>query len=375
MTERSTLSRALPMLEIAPPAPPSAPRLPDSPDDDRLAEYLPEARTLPRFHVWTLGCQMNRSDSEEMAGRLLTAGCEEADSLETRRPRRHQHLRDPRGRRAEGHRPDGPADPAQGGQPGDARRAHRLLGPRAGPGRAAAPLSGGRSLPAARRGARAHRPARSRLRPGADRGARGDHHGRSHGRRCRRSPGGDPGPCRGRGDRGARVGDRRLAADHLWLRQDVHLLHRAVQPRSGAEPAVRRHPRRGARAGRRRLSRGDAARPERQLVRPRPGARGALRARRRRALGGSPARPGGPAGPRRADPGDRCAADGRRPRRDRAPAVRHLAPVGPVRPAHRGAGRLRRRSASTSTCPSSRARMPSCGGWAASTRSSTTPSA
>jgi tRNA-2-methylthio-N6-dimethylallyladenosine synthase len=38
---------------------------------------------LPRFHVWTLGCQMNRSDSEEMAGRLLTAGLEEAPSLET----------------------------------------------------------------------------------------------------------------------------------------------------------------------------------------------------------------------------------------------------------------------------------------------------
>ena len=52
------------------------------PADDRLAEYLPEARALPRFHVWTLGCQMNRSDSEEMAGRLLAAGCEEAPSLE-----------------------------------------------------------------------------------------------------------------------------------------------------------------------------------------------------------------------------------------------------------------------------------------------------
>ena len=37
---------------------------------------------MPRFHVWTLGCQMNRSDSEEMAGRLLAAGCEEAPSLE-----------------------------------------------------------------------------------------------------------------------------------------------------------------------------------------------------------------------------------------------------------------------------------------------------
>ena len=83
MTERSTLSRALPMLEIAPATPPSAPRRPHAPKDGRLAEYLPEARTLPRFHLWTLGCQMNRSDSEEMAGRLLTAGCEEATSLET----------------------------------------------------------------------------------------------------------------------------------------------------------------------------------------------------------------------------------------------------------------------------------------------------
>ena len=46
-----------------------------------------------------------------------------------RRPRRHQHLRDPRGRRAEGDRPDGPARPAQDGQPGDARGADRLLGP------------------------------------------------------------------------------------------------------------------------------------------------------------------------------------------------------------------------------------------------------
>src|SRR5207245_6054548 len=60
-----------------------APRQPLMPADERLDEYVPEARTLPRFHMWTLGCQMNRSDSEEMAGRLLRAGCEEAASLET----------------------------------------------------------------------------------------------------------------------------------------------------------------------------------------------------------------------------------------------------------------------------------------------------
>jgi tRNA-2-methylthio-N6-dimethylallyladenosine synthase len=61
----------------------AAPRQPAAPADERLEEYLPEARSLPRFHVWTLGCQMNRSDSEEMAGRLLAAGCEEAGDLET----------------------------------------------------------------------------------------------------------------------------------------------------------------------------------------------------------------------------------------------------------------------------------------------------
>jgi hypothetical protein len=83
MTDRSLLDRSLPMLEFVPSAPIVAPRQRDAPDDDRLAEYVPESRTLPRFHMWTLGCQMNRSDSEEMAGRLLQAGCEEAASLET----------------------------------------------------------------------------------------------------------------------------------------------------------------------------------------------------------------------------------------------------------------------------------------------------
>ena len=73
------------MLDIVDPATPShgASRTPAAPDDERVAEYRPELASLPRFHVWTLGCQMNRSDSEEMAGRLLAVGCEEASSLET----------------------------------------------------------------------------------------------------------------------------------------------------------------------------------------------------------------------------------------------------------------------------------------------------
>jgi tRNA-2-methylthio-N6-dimethylallyladenosine synthase len=48
-----------------------------------VAEFATDQLVLPRFHVWTLGCQMNRSDSEEMAGALLAAGCSEAPSLET----------------------------------------------------------------------------------------------------------------------------------------------------------------------------------------------------------------------------------------------------------------------------------------------------
>jgi len=47
-----------------------------------LQEFATDEIALPRFHVWTLGCQMNRSDSEEMAGALLAAGCAEAPTLE-----------------------------------------------------------------------------------------------------------------------------------------------------------------------------------------------------------------------------------------------------------------------------------------------------
>ena len=75
-------ARALPVLDIEAPVRAAA-RAPEAPLDVRLTEYRPEAAALPRFHVWTLGCQMNRSDSEEMAGRLLSVGCEEAATFET----------------------------------------------------------------------------------------------------------------------------------------------------------------------------------------------------------------------------------------------------------------------------------------------------
>jgi tRNA-2-methylthio-N6-dimethylallyladenosine synthase len=84
MTLADQPRRTLPVLDIAPPAvAPDGPREPLSPSDDRLTEFRPEARSLPSFVVWTLGCQMNRSDSEEMAGRLLAAGCTEAASMDT----------------------------------------------------------------------------------------------------------------------------------------------------------------------------------------------------------------------------------------------------------------------------------------------------
>ena len=76
-------SRSLPVLDLVPPvAAPSGPRDPFTPGDERLAEFRPDAPSLPSFFVWTLGCQMNKSDSEEMAGRLLASGCPEAPGME-----------------------------------------------------------------------------------------------------------------------------------------------------------------------------------------------------------------------------------------------------------------------------------------------------
>jgi tRNA-2-methylthio-N6-dimethylallyladenosine synthase len=73
-------SRVLPVLDVAP-----GPRAQRQPIEaaPELAEFITDDVALPRFHVWTLGCQMNHSDSEEMAGALSAAGCAEAGSLES----------------------------------------------------------------------------------------------------------------------------------------------------------------------------------------------------------------------------------------------------------------------------------------------------
>ncbi|MGC8633584.1 MAG: MiaB/RimO family radical SAM methylthiotransferase [Candidatus Limnocylindrales bacterium] len=74
--------RKLAVLESPDWAPHRAPRRP-VPAAGPLREFATEDVALPSFHVWTLGCQMNQSDSEEMAGALLAAGCAEAESMDS----------------------------------------------------------------------------------------------------------------------------------------------------------------------------------------------------------------------------------------------------------------------------------------------------
>ena len=241
MTDRSLLDRALPILEFVPPAATQAPRRPDAPVDDRVTEYVPEARTLPRFHMWTLGCQMNRSDSEEMAGRLLQAGCEEAASLEAADLIVINTCAIREG-----------AEQKVIGRQGQLNRL-----------KAANP-----GLRIVLTGCSVREPDRAGLRrryPAVDLFLRPDEEPElvdRLGLASAQAPIGAVGATTtvGRAVVGAADGlsatraravgegsvargssDRRLAADHLRLRQDVHLLHRAVQPWPRAEPSVRRH--------------------------------------------------------------------------------------------------------------------------------------
>jgi tRNA-2-methylthio-N6-dimethylallyladenosine synthase len=78
MTFRPTgVLAPLPVRHIAMAPPASAPAV-----DPTVAEFRPGAHETPSFFVWTLGCQMNQSDSEEMAGQLLAVGCDRAPSME-----------------------------------------------------------------------------------------------------------------------------------------------------------------------------------------------------------------------------------------------------------------------------------------------------
>ena len=221
---------------------------------------------------------------------------------------RHQHLRDPRGCRAEGHRPAGPPGTAQGGEPRAARRPDRLLGARAGSRRAPPPLPGGRPVPAPRRGARARRPARAGVRAGADRArsARRRWSGRTVVGR-RRPPGGHPRPAVAEG------AVARGSAISAWLPIiygcDKTCTYCIVPFSRGPERSrpfdeIVDEARALAAAGYREVT---LLGQNVNSLRPRPAARAALRACRRGALGRPPARPPRAAGPRRADPRDRRA--------------------------------------------------------------------
>ncbi len=79
MTGRSIADLAGRLTAVAPPG-----TLADAPAVAvGLSEFRPETVSLPSFFMWTLGCQMNMSDSEEMAGQLLAAGCSRAASMDT----------------------------------------------------------------------------------------------------------------------------------------------------------------------------------------------------------------------------------------------------------------------------------------------------
>ena len=113
------------------------------------------------------------------------------------------------------------------------------------------------------------------------------------------------------------------------------------------QPAVRRHRRRGRGAGRRRRHRGHPARPERQLLRPRPHPRGA------------PGRRARPVRPLFAE----LLRRGRRRRRHPPGPLHQPAPQGPAARDHRRRWPRRRRCASTSTCrcsPAATACSPPC---------------
>ena len=201
-----------------------------------------------------------------------------------RRPDPVQHLLDPRERRQPLHRPPRRGQAAQVRGPGAGRRRRGLLGA-VGQGR------GLRALPVRRR----------RLRPGPDRapgrvpGLGLDHRAGLLRVRGLRRPSADEARARVPG----------LAADLPGLQLRLLVLHRALDPRARAEPRPGGARRRGRGARRRRGPRGHPAGPEREQLRPRPGAA--------------------------TDDVRRAAGDDRRGRRDRAHPLHQPAPQGHAR--------------------------------------------
>ena len=138
VTDAPVTTRRLPMLDVldVAPAAPTAPRSPGGAagrPPDRVPARRPGPAAVPRLDARLPDePQRLRGDGRTPAGLRLRGGRVDG----RRRPHRHQHVRHPRRRRTEGHRPPGPAGAAQGRESRAPRRPDRLFGPRAGPGRA-----------------------------------------------------------------------------------------------------------------------------------------------------------------------------------------------------------------------------------------------
>ena len=341
-------TRMLPVLDLAPTrAQPGRATIETAPE---LAEFVTDDLALPRFHVWTLGCQMNHSDSEEMAGALAAAGCAEATDLESADliVINSCAIREAAEQKVIGRM----------GHLANLRAANPAL----------RVVLTGCSV-------RADNTAALHKRyPQVDLFLRPDEEPELTSR-LGLAGATAPGLLAARA---AAVGEGRierrsatvsLAADHLRLRQDVHLLHRAVQPRTGGQPPVRRRARRGARRWPRRVT-------ARSRCSARTSTRTATTCRPRRVLPTSI--PGGISGagwsstasrtwPRCCARSIRCAPPMACPPSRASASLRRI----------RGTCRIgssppwpnANRCASTCTCRSSRATTPCCAEWAASTPS------
>ena len=204
---------------------------------------------MKRYHVTTFGCQMNEHDSERMKGMLESLGYAEAPEPVRGRSHPLQHLLDPREGRQPLPRASRPCQAPEARGSFARRRRRRLLGA----------VGQGRGL-------RALSVRRRRVRAGAGPQARGvPDLGLAH----------RAGVLRVRGlhrasARQAGAGVPGVGADLRRLQHGVLVLHRAVDARARGLAAGRRARRGGPPTGRRRRARGDAARPERQLLRARP---------------------------------------------------------------------------------------------------------
>ena len=203
------------------------------------------------YEIRTYGCQMNVHDSERLAGLLEDAGYVGASDA-ARRSRRVQHLRRARERRQPALRQPGPPRAGQAGRPGHADRRRRLPGPEGPrPDRRAGAVGGRRvrhAQPGRAAGAARARPAQQ-ARPQVE-------------------------IVEALQDFPSELPSRRESPFSAWVSVSVGCDNTCtfciVPSLRGTRdrPAPRRRAGRDPRARRHRRRRGDAARPERELLRP-----------------------------------------------------------------------------------------------------------